>query len=448
MLEALLLAGGVHWLNRHARGRGHRGPWWGLLGVVAYVIIANLIHGPIMRWVRVADPVKTSWTGDPIPVPDSTTVKLLDALLPGLLAMAAAFSLVAVLTPRVQGRVAGTAARSRVNFDLLGWALILLGMVPFAVAIGMTGADPDLALITAGIAPTLAVGGFMLVDAGRYARYLGARNRLPSAEEVLVLDPRRPVVFLRAFGIDERRARVGGQLMTLEEVVGPPIFWHVGPFIAVGNPDDYIAAGGAAKSYQANESWQGYVTAMVQRASCVLVAEGGTRGLGWELGLLRATLEPRRVFFVTIPRSDGRPSESWPAFLNLLRQAGFQPPEGDVPPGALLGCDESWRLRVVPAVGADLGTTLASQVPEAALAQGLAPASLLPLIRRQGAPRPFARSVWRYVAMAVVAKGLVLLVAASGAGAGVMAGLMAVLGGVVVASGDPARGGWSDASTV
>jgi len=415
MMEALLLAAGFHWLNARARGRGHRGPWWGTLGIVAYIVLAMAIHAPIMSWVRSAEPVVTDWRGEVQPTPDSLSVRVLDALLPGLLAFVCAFALVALVIPRAAGRPLGAAARASVDFGVVGIALMFLGVLPLTIVILLAGAEPGWALQVAGVAPTLAVGGYMLVDAGRYARYLGARNQLPSAEELLAIDRRRPVVFLRAFGIDERRARVGGRMMTLEEVLGPSIHWHVGPFIAVGNPGDYIAAGGAAKSYQADQDWQAYVHTMVQRASAVVVAEGSTAGLRWELGLLRQTVDPRRVFFVTIPRSDGRASASWPVFSAALRESGFEPPAGEVAPGSVLGCDAEWRLEVVPPVGPDLGTLLASRVPEATVAQGLPPEAVLPLIQRQGAPLPFARSTWRYVAMAFAARLLVLLVALAGA---------------------------------
>ena len=213
----------------------------------------------------------------------------------------------------------------------------------------------------------------------RYLFYLAQRKSSLLIEELPVSDTRPRVLLLRSFSMDENKETGNRRNMSIEEFIGAPIIREVGPFIALGNPDDYLPTTGAIKSYRPHNDWKSYVTQRVAEAGCVVVLEGATESLGWELRLLRENMERGRVFIQRIPigyesweeqqmssqdlqlMADAR----WRQFCFVLRNAGWNvSPDSDPPPaGSFLACTENWEL--VPVEGWSLASALAHILPGA-----------------------------------------------------------------------------------
>jgi hypothetical protein len=73
----------------------------------------------------------------------------------------------------------------------------------------------------------------------------------------------------------------------------------------------------------------------------VILLEGDTPGLRWELGQVRQRCSPRHVFLMTPTKKF--PRTGWHEFAKLLNEAGFEVPNGDVGPGAVVGFDGSFQ---------------------------------------------------------------------------------------------------------
>jgi hypothetical protein len=180
------------------------------------------------------------------------------------------------------------------------------------------------------------------------------QQTLPSASESLALDTRPPVLFLRSFQSDAERVKPWGSGMlpmypdflgkSFEEFLAPAMN-KIGPFIALGNPDDYLPTLGASKVYERDDVWRATVLDYLERAKFVIVHEGSSAGLNWELGQIRKRCSPRAVFLVTPTRKFSR--TSWGEFAKLLEGAGFEVPSTDVGPGAVVGFDGLYHPTVL-----------------------------------------------------------------------------------------------------
>ncbi|HYW85818.1 MAG TPA: hypothetical protein VFB30_21375, partial [Spirochaetia bacterium] len=179
----------------------------------------------------------------------------------------------------------------------------------------------------------LLLGAALLLSACLGCFRLHKQQSLPSVSEILRKDTRPPVLFLRSFESDS--ARVAGVLAeilpmfpvwmgtTFEETLAPAM-QRLGPFVALGNPEDYLPSPGAAKAYQDDDAWQEFVLDLLRRAGVIIIQEGVTPGLRWELSQVRQHCSSADVFFVTPDKTFAR--RGWSEFARLLQETGFRVP--------------------------------------------------------------------------------------------------------------------------
>jgi hypothetical protein len=115
---------------------------------------------------------------------------------------------------------------------------------------------------------------------------------MPSGETELSNDQRPPVLFLRSFDDDKLAPNLGDVLQPDGEALS-------GPDIALGNPDDYLPAPGAARIYCDHDKWRDEFVALAAKAQIVIVLEGVTEGLAWELSHIRQSIAPEKTFVIT-----------------------------------------------------------------------------------------------------------------------------------------------------
>jgi|SRR5687767_12125578 hypothetical protein len=148
-----------------------------------------------------------------------------------------------------------------------------------------------------------------------FAIYFGLRGFVcfrPRAETLLALDGRPPVIYLRSFRDDgalvARPYRItlrifGWGFWITEYTRGNLLrvwFQHgkvrleqaiedeasaIGPFIAIGQPNESHPDFGATRAYFEGDdvAWRTAVESWIERAALVVVVPGQTQGLGWEL---------------------------------------------------------------------------------------------------------------------------------------------------------------------
>ena len=124
---------------------------------------------------------------------------------------------------------------------------------------------------------------------------LGVRSLLRlSLVEAQRADPRKPVLFLRAFSddqialpperstwlgwiVDAGRRATNLDQMLLEEVT------RYGPVVALGNPKDQFPPYGAARGYFENKDWQQAVAELCSTARAIIICLNDTPNIWWEV---------------------------------------------------------------------------------------------------------------------------------------------------------------------
>jgi hypothetical protein len=182
----------------------------------------------------------------------------------------------------------------------VGWSLISAG--EFAVVVG--GHDNELALSTRAelFAPGLVA---VLLGAWMWLRF--RRGLGPSVPDLLALDGRPPVVYLRSFRDDTAAAEVVNDASATRQGV-VPIQSHeqqlvtelrgVGPVIAVGRPGETLPPLGAARLYLRDQDWRSVVKRLIGMAALVVLRLGPGEGLWWELGVAVEELTPQQLLLL------------------------------------------------------------------------------------------------------------------------------------------------------
>jgi hypothetical protein len=119
---------------------------------------------------------------------------------------------------------------------------------------------------------------FLIVRARRYFQV--------SADSLLVVDKRPPVLFLRSFTDDERQQYGNSQHALLDFSLETRLanhFHRFGPFIAIGSPKETVPQPGAARVLLRDDEWQGRVLGWMKEAYLIIMYCGTTQWVNWEL---------------------------------------------------------------------------------------------------------------------------------------------------------------------
>lgn len=193
---------------------------------------------------------------------------------------------------------------------------------------------------------------------GAYMILRGRRYATPSGAKVLSEDSRKPVVFLRSFGIEERSSKFGAFIHTafadsrladdipsfepVEQFLLAQFFSKIGPYVAVGKPGEIVPHSGAAKIYLAGETWKAEVLKLLDRSRLVVLRSGSTPGLQWEFVQVVKSLPPARVLLILSGRKkDYQVFRSW---ANSLFPSGL--PE-EYPGSRLLVFSDTWSCEAL-----------------------------------------------------------------------------------------------------
>jgi hypothetical protein len=119
---------------------------------------------------------------------------------------------------------------------------------------------------------------FLLVRARRYFQV--------SADSLLAVDKRPPILFLRSFADDERQQYANSQRALLDFSLETRLanhFHRFGPFIAVGSPKETVPQPGAARVLLADSEWQSRVVDWMKESNLIIMYCGTTQWVNWEL---------------------------------------------------------------------------------------------------------------------------------------------------------------------
>lgn len=356
--------------------------------------------------------------------------------------------------PRRNPRVAG---RRRPHFPLAasGWTLIgfSAALCVFTVVWWAMGnvtvdkSDPDSDPISKSVelfAICSAFGGFLLAVSRRVKAQV-------SLQEVSRKDPRTPVLYLRPFGkewlpfVTGRRSRYGdyvhglqqwtmtlGQTLastdprfeedplvtvTFEQYLAGAITARIGPFFALGNPEDYIPREGAIRTYVEDRDWKRHVERLAAESSCIVAEVAASSNLRWELEYLRRHGLQQKLFVMTRPvlaspkRFErlilwlrGTHLETWREFAESLASLGYDLPNEPVA-GAVITFDASGKASILT-TGAEFPDDYVEPIRSVLIsslrysAEQLEPAPAVPTTPREVRPTAIGSaldSAWRVV---------------------------------------------------
>ncbi len=127
-----------------------------------------------------------------------------------------------------------------------------------------------------------------IILVGRFVR----RRLRRSADQAMARDPRPPILLLRSFVDDTSRvapnalvARLQFRKRRLEEVIAAVIAW-LGPFVAIGAPNESAPLLGAYRAYFDDHTWQQAVRDWIAKSRLVIMVAGLTEWIQWELRTL------------------------------------------------------------------------------------------------------------------------------------------------------------------
>jgi hypothetical protein len=125
------------------------------------------------------------------------------------------------------------------------------------------------------------LGWFLLLRARRYFQV--------SADALLAVDNRSPILFLRPFSDDKPTDQTLFDSLdnsfidySLEARLSNH-FTHFGPFIAIGSPKDTVPQLGAARLLLSDDEWQQRVMKWISEASLIIMYPGKSYWVNWEL---------------------------------------------------------------------------------------------------------------------------------------------------------------------
>ncbi|HEX8335718.1 MAG TPA: hypothetical protein VF621_03265, partial [Pyrinomonadaceae bacterium] len=149
-------------------------------------------------------------------------------------------------------------------------------------------------------------------------RYSAMRYTTVDARQRLLRDSRPPVLYLRSFLEELPDDPLRSDLRTDEELLDD-VLREVGPFVAVGRPDEPLPPLGASRLYIPDADWQREVEDLMKRARLVVIKPGLAHNLAWEIEQASALASPEKILFPLLDDSV-RKERFYREFRKIVRE--------------------------------------------------------------------------------------------------------------------------------
>lgn len=221
--------------------------------------------------------------------------------------------------------------------------------------------------------------GYLLVKGGDKLLEVDRMATLPDGLEVLRSDNRPPILFLRAFRYDTASfidaylcystnplmdSRAGRPPIhfrkTFEQFLAGSVRTRLGPFLALGNPEDYVPPSDeASRIYFSDMEWFDGFQRFARESACILMQVSTSYSLDKELQFILSTGLQTKLYILTPPEFFELGNNfleltyldprlfSWPEFSRMLNRLGYNAPEDDIPKGAIIGFDSGGKAEIV-----------------------------------------------------------------------------------------------------
>lgn len=110
---------------------------------------------------------------------------------------------------------------------------------------------------------------------------------------------RAPIIFLRSFELD-RNVLKG---YTFDEFICKCFSQQGQPIISLSDPDDFLPTGGSIKLQSFDDNWKDAIILLLRNCRAVVIFEGRSEGLSWEISKIRDYITPDKLFVATPPKA-------------------------------------------------------------------------------------------------------------------------------------------------
>jgi len=137
--------------------------------------------------------------------------------------------------------------------------------------------------------------GILMINRGR-------KYTLKSADELLAIEKRPPVIYLRSFKDDKKAAvpasLTGWLVFYTEEEQLVHVLNDFGPCIAIGQPGEQLPDLGASRMYLADDEWQDKVKEFLVKSNLVVLRAGTTPNFFWEVEQSAKMVRPENLIII------------------------------------------------------------------------------------------------------------------------------------------------------
>lgn len=216
--------------------------------------------------------------------------------------------------------------------------------------------------------------------------YYRKRASAPVLDEAVATDPRAPVLYLRAFYQESTpftwcpKKEMAGYThspmteqawgrtfpVTFDQYLGGRFVQELGPFIALGNPEDVLPPEGATRGYAADSDWQRHFLSFARAAVAFVMEPSYSSNLSWEIAAIQGYSWQGKLFIIIPPAFQANlnikgqrwvyaairtakhvPAPSWGKFAAELRHIGFHIDLATPDPGSVISFDPEMRAVVL-----------------------------------------------------------------------------------------------------
>ena len=127
------------------------------------------------------------------------------------------------------------------------------------------------------------------------------RLKYPSTRSLNALSHNNsPIVLLRSFKIDSYPAMNG---KVFDESICENLDLDSNPIVSLANPDEILPSGGSLKIQAKDSEWKEVVKEVLRNCRAVILVEGLSDGLHWEISKLKEYLNPQQLFVLVPSRT-------------------------------------------------------------------------------------------------------------------------------------------------
>jgi len=183
---------------------------------------------------------------------------------------------------------------------------------------------------------------------------LSKRQKIQGQKIDLIESNHEPIILLRSFEMDKigttlQSFKLNISLSSLDEKMYEGVPSEI-PMLSFGNPNDFLPTPGSIKLQVYDEHWKTVVEKLFLYARAVVVIEGLSNSLEWEISRITTCIDPKKFFIITPDKKIRKQyakkikkKNIWQHFSAILSKNGIKVDETDPGPNALISFDNEWK---------------------------------------------------------------------------------------------------------